>query len=60
MKVNEELDAMATMGLDPVRFFVLQRVIASTLLTPLLAVYSIAVGIAGGMLVMVSSAFRPR
>jgi phospholipid/cholesterol/gamma-HCH transport system permease protein len=60
MKVNEELDAMATMGLDPVRFFVLQRVIASTLLTPLLAVYSIAVGIAGGMLVMVKLGFSPK
>ena len=28
MKVNEELDAMATMGLDPVRFLVVQRLIA--------------------------------
>jgi len=52
MKVNEELDALATMGLDPVRFLVVQRVIAGTLLTPLLTAYAMAAGIAGGVLVM--------
>jgi phospholipid/cholesterol/gamma-HCH transport system permease protein len=52
MKVNEELDALSTMGLDPVRFLVVQRVIAGTLLTPLLTAYAMAAGIAGGVLVM--------
>jgi len=59
MKVNDELDALATMGLDPVRFLVVQRVLASTLLAPLLAVYSIAVGIAAGVLIMGKLGFSP-
>jgi len=52
MKVNEELDALATMGLDPVRFLVIQRVLAGTLLTPLLTIYAMACGIVGGAVVM--------
>jgi phospholipid/cholesterol/gamma-HCH transport system permease protein len=59
MKVNDELDALVTMGLDPVRFLVVQRVLASTLLAPLLAVYSIAVGIAAGVLIMGKLGFSP-
>src|SRR2546427_255775 len=59
MKVNDELDALVTMGLDPVRFLVVQRVLASTLLAPLLAVYSIAVGTAAGVLIMGKLGFSP-
>ena len=40
MKVNEELNALETMGLDPVRFLVIQRVFAGTLLMPVLTAYS--------------------
>ncbi len=54
MKVNDELNALQTMGIDPVRFLVIQRVIAGTLLTPLLTIYSMFVGILGGVLVMIS------
>jgi phospholipid/cholesterol/gamma-HCH transport system permease protein len=57
MKVNEELNALETMGLNPVRFLVIQRVLAGILLTPLLTVYSIFVAIAGGMLVMMGMGF---
>ncbi len=59
MKVNDELDALVTMGLDPVRFLVVQRVLASTLLAPLLAVYSIAVGTGAGILIMGKLGFSP-
>ena len=52
MKVNEELDAFTTMGLDPVRFLVVPRVLAATLTTPLLAVFANLAGMAGGALVM--------
>jgi phospholipid/cholesterol/gamma-HCH transport system permease protein len=52
MKVNEELDALETMGLDPIRFLVIQRIAACTALAPLLTAYSMAAGIAGGALVM--------
>jgi phospholipid/cholesterol/gamma-HCH transport system permease protein len=49
MKVNEELNALETMGLDPVRFLVVQRIIASLLLTPLLTIYSMFTGVLGGV-----------
>ena len=51
MKVNEELDALQTFGLDPIRFLVIQRMVAGILLTPLLAFYATFLGITGGVLV---------
>jgi phospholipid/cholesterol/gamma-HCH transport system permease protein len=51
MKVNEELDALRTMGLDPSSFLVIQRVVAGTLAMPLLTAYSMAMGILGGVIV---------
>ncbi|MDD4932320.1 MAG: MlaE family lipid ABC transporter permease subunit [Methylacidiphilaceae bacterium] len=53
MKVNEELDALQTMGIDPIRFLVIQRIIAGVAVTPLLTIYSMFVGILGGILVMI-------
>jgi len=52
MKVNEEVAALTTMGLDPVRFLAVPRVLAGIVVTPLLTVYSMAAGIAGGLAVM--------
>jgi phospholipid/cholesterol/gamma-HCH transport system permease protein len=52
MKVNEEIDALSTMGLDPVRFLVVPRVLGATLMTPLLAVLTNLFGMAGGAIVM--------
>jgi phospholipid/cholesterol/gamma-HCH transport system permease protein len=49
MKVNEELDALETMGLEPLRFLVVQRILAGTALTPLLTVYAMALGVLGGL-----------
>ena len=49
MKVNEELNALETFGLDPIRFLVLQRMTAGILLAPLLTFYSTFMGIFGGM-----------
>jgi len=57
MKVNEELNALETMGLSPMRFLVIQRVIASLLLTPMLTAYAMCMGVIGGVLVMVSLGF---
>ncbi len=57
MKVNEELNALETMGLNPVRFLVIQRIVAGILLTPLLTIYSIFVAILGGVLVMLAMGF---
>jgi phospholipid/cholesterol/gamma-HCH transport system permease protein len=52
MTVNEEIDALTTMGLDPVRFLVVPRVLATMLVTPLLTVYAGVVGLVGGGLVL--------
>ncbi|MGA2248875.1 MAG: ABC transporter permease [Verrucomicrobiota bacterium] len=49
MKVNEELDALQTLGLEPIRFLVVQRITAAILLTPLLTIYSIFLGVVGGV-----------
>jgi len=48
MKVNEEIDALITMGIDPVQFLVLIRVLAAIIVTPLLTIYADIIGIAGG------------
>lgn len=52
MKINEELNALNTMGLDPVRFLVVTRVIAAVMVTPFLIVFADVLGVAGGALVM--------
>lgn len=57
MKVNEELAALTTMGLDPLRFLALQRVAAGTILTPLLTVFTMFAGMVGGSLVMLPLGF---
>jgi phospholipid/cholesterol/gamma-HCH transport system permease protein len=52
MKVNEEIDALITMGLSPVRFLVVPRLLAGFLLCPLLTVIADLVGLLGGAVVM--------
>ena len=54
MRVNQEVDALTTMGLDPVRFLVTPRIIAAVLMTPLLTLFSDLVGLIGGALTMQS------
>ena len=51
MRVSEEVDALITMGFDPVRFLVLPKLVASALVVPLLALYANAFAIAGGLVV---------
>lgn len=48
MKVNEELDAMRTLGLDPVEVLVLPRVLALIVTLPFLAFFANVMGIFGG------------
>jgi phospholipid/cholesterol/gamma-HCH transport system permease protein len=50
MQVNEEIDAMRTIGLDPIEVLVLPRVLALVITLPLLTVYADLMGIAGGAL----------
>ena len=51
MQVNEEIDALQTMGFSPIEFLVLPRMIALILMMPLLTLYANVLGIIGGALV---------
>ena len=51
MAVNEELDALRTLGLDPYKRLVVPRLLALTLAVPALALASMAIGIVGGWLI---------
>jgi phospholipid/cholesterol/gamma-HCH transport system permease protein len=57
MKVNEEVDALTTMGLEPVRFLVVPRVIAGIAVVPILAMLTNVAGLAGGAVVFQSLDF---
>lgn len=48
MKVTEEIDALRTVGLSPMEFLVLPRLLALSLMMPLLTIYANFIGIAGG------------
>ena len=52
MKVDEELDALTTMGLPPVRFLVLPRVVAAIFAMPVLTIFAELAGLIGGSLVL--------
>ena len=54
MKVTQEIDALTTMGISPLEFLVLPRVLALVLMMPLLCVFADLVGILGGMFVGVA------
>ncbi|MFN4263952.1 MAG: ABC transporter permease [Thioalkalivibrionaceae bacterium] len=52
MRVNEEVSALTTMALDPVRFLVVPRLLATIIVAPLLAIYANIVGLIGAAVVM--------
>ncbi len=51
MQVNEEIDALESMGISPMEYLVLPRVIALTLMMPLLCLFADIIGVLGGMVV---------
>jgi len=51
MKVNQEVDALTTMGLDPVRFLVVPRVIAAVAVMPFLILIFDLAALLGGVLI---------
>lgn len=51
MQVNEELDALTTLGVSPMEFLVLPRMLALVLMMPLLCLYADLMGILGGLIV---------
>jgi phospholipid/cholesterol/gamma-HCH transport system permease protein len=54
MQVNEEINALKTMGIAALDFLVLPRILALVLMMPLLTIYSNIIGILGGMWVAVT------
>jgi phospholipid/cholesterol/gamma-HCH transport system permease protein len=55
MKVTQEIDALETLGLPPIEFLVVPRVVALSLMLPLLTVFADFIGLAGGAVVAVAS-----
>nr|MDJ0928897.1 ABC transporter permease [Gammaproteobacteria bacterium] len=51
MKVNEEVDALTTLGIDPIDYLVTPRIIALIVMMPLLTMYASLMGILGGTVV---------
>lgn len=51
MKVTEQLDAMEMIAIDPVEYLVLPRVVAATVMLPVLTIFSNLLAILGGMVV---------
>jgi phospholipid/cholesterol/gamma-HCH transport system permease protein len=55
MQVNEEIDALQTLGVSPMDYLVLPRMAAMVLMMPLLCIYADLMGILGGMVVGVGA-----
>lgn len=51
MKVTEQVDALRTMGVDPIRKLVLPRLFAALLMLPVLTIIADCLAIFGGMLI---------
>jgi len=51
MKVQEEVDALATMGLNPIRYLVVPRCLSLVIVLPFLTVITLVTGIIGGWLI---------
>ncbi len=51
MQVNEEIDALKTLGISPMEFLVLPRMLALSFMMPLLCIYADLMGILGGLIV---------
>ncbi len=57
MRVNEELDALTTMGISPVRFLVGPRILSSLAMVPVMTLFFNFASLVGGALVMLSIGF---
>ena len=55
MKVTEQIDALRAMGINPVRFLIVPRVIAATIMLPIITIYADAIAVFGGYVVAVTT-----
>ncbi len=58
MKINQEIDAISTMGLDPIRFLTVPRVLTAIMMFPLLSMFLILSGLIGCFFVMHSLGYN--
>jgi phospholipid/cholesterol/gamma-HCH transport system permease protein len=54
MQTNEEIDALKTLGIPPMEFLVLPRMVALAVMMPLLCLYADFMGVLGGLIVGVT------
>ena len=54
MQANEEIDALKTLGINPIEFLVIPRLLALIVMMPLLTLYANLMGIFGGFIISVS------
>ena len=59
MRITEQIDAMEMMGVNSAGFLVLPKVVATTLLSPLLMLFSLALGLIGGYIVVETTQIIP-
>ncbi len=55
MKVTEQIDALAAMGINPVRYLIAPRVTAAIIMLPIITIYSDAIAVFGGYVVALLS-----
>ncbi len=53
MQANEEIDALKTLGVSPVEFLVIPRVLALVIMMPILTIYADLMGVLGGFVISV-------
>jgi phospholipid/cholesterol/gamma-HCH transport system permease protein len=53
MRITQQIDALVTLAVNPVRFLVAPRILAATLMLPALVLFASALGIVGGGLVAI-------
>ncbi|MDR1870344.1 MAG: ABC transporter permease [Deltaproteobacteria bacterium] len=59
MKVTEQIDALTVMGADPVKYLISPRILAATIMLPLLTAVADAIGVIGGYLVAIGKGLDP-
>jgi phospholipid/cholesterol/gamma-HCH transport system permease protein len=55
MQITEQVDALRTLGIDPMQYLVVPRIVASVLILPLLALFCSFLGIIGGYIVSINA-----
>jgi phospholipid/cholesterol/gamma-HCH transport system permease protein len=53
MRVTEQIDALDSMGISPIRYLVMPRILASTIMLPLLVIFANTIAVLGGLAVSV-------